>query len=82
VAEIVGIPSQPGSHLCDVRIIRRPDGTIHADVLAMDGRLIETTGAGVVDRLVIVAGWVEAGAASLIETSRALEVRRQEVAAT
>lgn len=53
-----------GSHLCTIRLHRHADGTIGCVLQGdMDPRLIETTGDDVVDRMEIMARWIDAAAA-------------------
>jgi hypothetical protein len=74
MAKPVVLPPQPGSRLCDIRIFRWPDGSIRAELLDMDPRLIETTGVEVVDRLRQIAAWVADAAQSLLVTAQAMEM--------
>ncbi len=62
------------SHLCSISIYRRADGTIGCALLPdMHPRLIETTGKEVVDRMLIMAGWIDAAAADFRKQADALK---------
>ncbi|WP_022684574.1 hypothetical protein [Sphingobium bisphenolivorans] len=62
---VEAFPHRPGTLLCNVALIRRPDGTIATLLGEMPSRLIETTGEDVASRVEIIAGWMKEGAADM-----------------
>lgn len=73
MTEIVTLhPKDPEpSFLCGVEFYRKPDGSIHAKLMEMDGDLIETTGDDVASRMEIIADWIRQGAQSMSEQAKA-----------
>lgn len=73
MADIAKIPDR-GSHLCTVSVYRRADGSIGADLVEMNPRLIETMpGDGPDGRHLVIAQWVEQAALDLLAQAGQLE---------
>jgi len=63
--KIHALPNREGSHLCTITLVRRPDGSIAAQLVEMPPELIETTGEDVASRVDIIAHWLLDGAADM-----------------